>query len=154
MARGDTFYFDQYYEDVGNKLHDNSADVFKLGIVTNAFVPVKTTPDPRWGANGTTDFSLNEVTPGGNYPGNGISLSAVITDNWIRTGSVNTQTFDDVAIAVDPGNPSGAYWGIIYNDTDAGKRCVGVVDLGGPLDLTTGTFSITWDVQGFGNLAG
>ena len=153
MAQGDVTYFNQYWEDVGDKLHNNSGDVFKCGIVTNATVPATTTADPRWGAGGTTNFLTNEVTPGGNYSTGGPSLSAVITDNWTRSVGTNKQDFDDVSILQNASNPSGAYWGIIYNSTDAGKRAIGFIELGGPIDLSAGDFTITWDASGFGTLS-
>jgi len=153
MAQGDCKFFNQFWEDVGNKLHDLSADTFHLGIVDNTTIPLATIADPRWGIGGSTDFSANEVTPGGNYAANGPSISVVITDNWVRALSVNTIDFDDVSIAVNAANPTGAYWGIIYNTTDAGKRAVGFIELGGPIDMTAGSFSIVWNSSGFATLS-
>lgn len=153
MAQGDVTYFNQFWEDVGDKLHNLSTDTFHFGIVTNATVPTATTADPRWGAGGTTNFLTNEVTPGGNYTTGGPSMSVTITDNWTTSGSVSTIDFDDVSIATHASNPTGAYWGIIYNTTDAGKRCVGFIELGGPVDLTAGPFSVTWHASGFGTLS-
>lgn len=152
MAAGDTYFFNQFWEDVGDGLHNLSSDTFYMGIVTNTTVPATTTTDPRWGAAGTTDFSAVEVTPGGNYSTGGVSLSAVITDNWSRSTGINTLDFDNVLIGVNASNPTTAYWGIIYNSTDTGKRCVGYIDLGGPVDMTAGSLSITWNTAGFGYL--
>jgi len=80
-------------------------------------------------------------------------MSVTITDNWSRSVGTNKQDFDDVSIAVNASNPSGAYWGIIYNDTDAGKRAVGFIELGGPIDLSAGAFSVGWNASGFGTLS-
>jgi len=46
MAQGDVTYFDQFWEDVGDKLHNLSTDTFKFGIVTNVTIPASTTADP------------------------------------------------------------------------------------------------------------
>jgi len=153
MARGDAFYFNQYWPDVGDKLHNNSTDVFKLGIIDNTLIPVISTANPRWGAAGGTDLSVNEVLTTGTYPADGVSLSTVITDNWTTTGTVSTQVFDNVSIAADPLNGTNAFWGIIYNDTNVLKQCIAFVDLGGPVDMTAGLFAINWNVAGFATLA-
>lgn len=148
MAQGDVTIFDQFWEDKGDKLHDMSGDVFKLGLITSAATPASTTADARWGAGGTTNFSTNQVTPGGNYSTGGPSMSVTITDNWTR--SVGTVKFDvdDVSILQNGSNPTNARWGIIYNDTDTGKRCVGFLDLGADVDLSAGDFSVAWNASG------
>lgn len=148
MAQGDITVFNKFKEDIGDKLLDLSGDTFKLGLVDNTTVPSASTADPRWGTGGTTDFSANEVTPGGNYPAGGVSLSAVITDNWTISGGTATFDGDDVSIAKNASNPSGAYWGIIYDSTDTGKRAIAFIDLAGPIDLSAGDFTITWNASG------
>lgn len=148
MAQGDVLDFNSFAENLGNSLFDLSGDVFKMGIVDNTIVPTQIAVDSRWGAGGTVNFATNEVTPGGNYAAGGPSLSAVITDNWTSSAGVHTFDGDDVNIAQNAANPSGAFWGIIYDDTDAGKRCLAYVDLGGPIDLSAGLFTITWNANG------
>lgn len=148
MAQGDVLDFNTWVTNIGDQVFDMSTDVFKLGIVDNSVVPTIGAADPRWGAGGGVDFSASEVTPGGNYPAGGISLSAVITDNWTSSGGTHTFDVDDVSIAQDGANPSGAYWGIIYSDTAAGKQCVAFIELGGPLDLSAGLVTITWHASG------
>lgn len=115
MASGDLVFFNQFDEDIGDKLHNMSGDVWKLALVDSTITPTKTTSDPRWGSGGSTDFSVNEVTPGGNYPAGGVNVSTTITDNLIRTGNVTTFTVDNVAIAQHASNPTDARWGILYN---------------------------------------
>jgi len=148
MAQGDVTMFNQFWEDLGDKLHNLSTDTFKMGIVTNTTVPTSTTADPRWGAGGTTNFSSNEVTPGGNYSTGGPTVHDGAPDGWTRSVATTTFDLEDVSIAQSGTNPSGAYWGIIYNDTDTGKRAIGFIDLGGPIDLSAGAFSITWHANG------
>ena len=143
MAIGQVFFFDQFIEDESHKLHDLSNDTLMLGLITSVATPTKATADPRWGA-GATNLSTNEVTAGGSYVAGGVSLSGTITNNLTRVGSTKTLTGDDVSIAQNSLNPTDARWGIIYNATDAGKRCIAYVDLGGVVNLTSGPFSITW----------
>jgi hypothetical protein len=50
--------------------------------------------------------------------------------------------------AQNAGNDVDAYWGIIYNYTDAGKDALAFVDLGGPVDMSAGDLTITWSASG------
>jgi hypothetical protein len=145
MAAGDIVIFNEFKEDVGQKIHNLSSDTFKLGLVTNAVTPAATTADPRWGAGGSTNLSSSQVTPGGNYSSGGPALAS---STWSETSG--TATFDaaDVSIALNASNPNNARWGIIYNDTSAGKEAVAFVDLGGVTDLSAGAFWITWNASG------
>ena len=145
MARGDLVYFDQFYLDEGLAVHNLNVHTVKWGLVTNAVVPSRSTPDPRWGAGGTTNFAAQEVTPGGNYVAGGTDLSSTLAGLPAPThnGSV-------VSWVADPGNPQDAAYAIGYNDTAAGKQCVMFVDLGGPLDMRAGPLTLTPNVLGFG----
>ncbi len=144
MAKGDIIIFNQWDEDVCDKLHDVSDDVWKVGLVDSTTTPLKTTADPRWGAGGTTNFATNEVTPGGNYSAGGVNVSTTITDNLTRTGAVSSLLADNISIAQHASNPTDARWAILYNSTDAGLRCACAVDLGGDSDLSAGPFTLTW----------
>ena len=149
MAQGDITLFNELKEDVGQKIHNLSSDTFKLGLVTNAVTPAASTSDPRWGAGGSTNLSSSEVTPGGNYSAGGAALA---TSTWSETSG--TATFDaaDVSIAQNASNPNNARWGIIYNDTSAGKEALAFLDLGGVTDLTAGAFQVTWSASGIFSL--
>lgn len=144
MAQGDVIIFNQFCEDESDKLHNGTSDVFYGALITSSVTPAKTTADPRWGAGGSTNFSTNEVTAGGNYSSGGVNLSTTITDNITRSGNVITFTLDNVSIAQNASNPTDARWLIVYNFTDAGKRCVCAVDLGSVRNLSAGLFTVTW----------
>ena len=152
MAQGDNILFNKFVEDIGDKLHDLSDDTFKFALIKSAanggIDPTATTADPRWGAGGSTDLSASEVTPGGNYVTGGVSLSAVITDNWTISANVATFDGDDVSISQNASNPTNARWGVVYNDTDTGKRALGYIDLGADSDLSGGDFTVTWNASG------
>lgn len=157
MALGDVVVFNSFVNDLGDKVHNLSGDTYKLALITDSVTPSRSTADPRWGSGGSTNLSSDQVTPGGNYSSGGVSLSAVITDNWstVTSGAGGiTLKFDgdDVTILQDSSNPDNARWGIIYNDTDSGKRAVAFVDLGGVVDLTAGDFTITWHSDGIFNV--
>lgn len=149
MATGDVVFFDQFLVDVQEKVHNLESDTIKLGLITSAVTPAATTADPRWGAGGTTNFSSNEVTPGGNYSAGGASMA-----NPAVTLSGGAAVFDtdDVSITQNGSNPTNARWGIIYNDTATGKNCLGYLDLGADTDLSAGDFTVTWNVSGITSL--
>jgi len=145
MAQGDIILFDQFMVDLGEKLHDLSTDVYKLGLVTSVTTPTATTADPRWGAGGTTNFDTNECTPGGNYTAEGQTLASV---TFTLTGGKAVFDAADLTILQNASNPTNARWAIGYNSTDAGKRALFAVDLGSAFDLTTGDLVFTWNASG------
>lgn len=149
MAQGDVTLFNEFKEDVGQKIHNLSSDTFKLGLVTNAVTPAASTSDPRWGAGGSTDLSSSQVTPGGNYATGGPALAS---SSWSETSGTVTFDATDVSIAQDAANPNNARWAVIYNDTSAGKEALAFVDLGGVTDLTAGNLAITWNASGIFSL--
>ncbi len=151
MATGSCTFFDRFILDLGDKVHLLSSDNINMGIVTNTTVPTAATADPRWGAGGTTNFSSNEVTPGGNYSTGGPELTAVITDPWTAVTGGAKLDLDNVSIAANASNPTGAYWGIVYNNTATGKQCIGFIELGTAVDLTGG-LTVTWAAGGFGDI--
>jgi hypothetical protein len=113
-----------------------ASDTIKMGIITNAVTPSLSDSDPRWGAGGGQNYSTAEVTPGGNYSAGGITVAGNAVA--FSAPNVNLQCTSPISLAANASNPTGAYWGIFYSSTDAGKRVLGYVDLGGPLSLVNG----------------
>ena len=146
MAAGDFVWFGQGLLDLGKKVHDLDADTFKFGIVTDAVVPSKTTAAPHWGGTGTTNLATNEVATGTSYNAGGITVSPC---TWALNGaSPELSAVADLSIAQDATGFSDGYWGILYNATDAKKRALGFMDLGGPKSLVGGQFDINLDSAG------
>lgn len=145
MAAGDIVFFDQFLVDVLESLHDLENNTIKLGLITSAVTPSATTADPRWGSGGSTNLSTSQVTPGGNYSSGGPTIG-----NPTVTLDSGQAVFDgdDISISQNASNPTNARWGIIYNDTDTGKRALGYVDLGAAIDLSAGDFAINWNASG------
>lgn len=141
MARGDVHWFNRALLDLGTKKHDLSADTFMLGIVTNTTVPDVNTADPRWGSGGTTNFSSNQVALATGYSGP-VTLASL---TWSQVANISTLRANVVTIAQDAGGFSNGAYGIIYNNTDAGKRAIGWVDLGGPVGNVAGPIDIDWN---------
>ncbi len=151
MASGDITFFHQFKVDLGNKIHDLDTDTFKVGLITSTVTPTGADAAPHWGGTGTTNYSTNQVTPGGNYATGGPSLTALAYTN--SSGTVSWQAAK-VSIASHASNPTNARWAIIYNSTDANKRAVAFVDLGSVRDLTQGLFEIRFNsVDGTGTIS-
>ena len=151
MASGDITFFHQFKVDLGNKIHDLDTDTFKVGLITSTVTPTGADAAPHWGGTGTTNYSTNQVTPGGNYATGGPSLTALAYTN--SAGTVSWQAAK-VSIASHASNPTNARWAIIYNSTDANKRAVAFVDLGSVRDLTQGLFEIRFNsVDGTGTIS-
>ncbi len=118
-----------------------STDEFYLAICDNTTVPAVTTATPVIG-----DFT--QVGAAGSYTTNGTSLGALST---LVTTSGSTMTFDSAinpTWAQDPSNDVDAYWGLIYNFTDAGKDALAFVELGGAVDMSAGSLTVTWSASG------
>jgi hypothetical protein len=113
-----------------------ASDTVKMGIITNAQTPGINDSDPRWGAGGTQNYSTAEVTPGGNYSAGGITVTSPASS---LSGAVTSLTATSpISLAANASNPTGAFWGIFYDSTDAGKHVFGFIDLGGSLSLVNG----------------
>lgn len=141
MARGDVHWFNRGLLDLGEKLHDLSSDTLHLGIVDNTIVPTVNTADPRWGAGGTTDLSANEVATATGYAGP-VALTSV---TYTQVSNIPTLRAAVVTIPQDASGFTDGYWGVLYNNTDAGKRAFGFVDLGGPVGNVSGDAIVDWN---------
>jgi len=146
MAQGDVTIFQQFIEDVGNKVHNLDSDAIKMGLIDSVQTPAATSADPRWGAGGTVNFDTNEVSQtGGTYAAEGLDITAT----WSQT--TGTGTFDATDVSTwtqNASNPDDSRWGIIYNSTSAGKECIAYLDLGAIFDMTTGDLNVTWNASG------
>lgn len=141
MARGDVVVFN---EAKAKMLDGNWAttDDFWVGLVTNGVVPAAADVTPVY-----TDYT--ECTPGGNYAAGGQVLDSLAD---LVTEASGVMKFGDVLTtstwAQNASNPTTAYYAIVYNYTDAGKDCVAFVDLAGPVNMTLGDLTITWNASG------
>lgn len=141
MARGDWKWFAQGQRDLGKKIHDMESDDWRLGIITSAVAPAINTAAPHWGGTGTTNFASNQVTTGTAYAGPIVLTGEV----WALTAAGADFRLANLTIAQDAGGgfTNGA-WGILYNNTDANKRAVAYLDLGGPVGNVAGAIEFDW----------
>lgn len=145
MAQGDVTVFDEakaYMLDGGWE----AADDIKCAILDNTTTPAAGDTTPALG-----DYT--EVGAAGTYTAGGTSLGNLGT---AVTESGGTMAFDSATNptwAQDASNDTDAYWGLVYNDTDAGDLALAFIDLGGPVDMTAGDLTITWSGSGIFTIA-
>lgn len=141
MAAGDVFWFDAGLNRLMRGEVDLDSGNMKLGLITSAATPSKTTADPRWGAGGSTNFSTNQVSTGGtSYTGPvtlGSPTIAVSTPDVLLRASI-------VTLAQDASGFTNARWGIMFQD-DANDYAVGYIDLGSDRSLQAGQVQIDWN---------
>jgi len=140
MARGDVVVFE---EAKAKMLEGNwaSTDHFYLAICDDTTTPAAADATPVIG-----DYT--QVGAGGTYVANGTDLGDLATLVSEAGGTMKFDSATNPTWAQDAGNDVDAYWGIIYNFTDAGKDAVAFVDLGGPVDMTAGDLTVTWNASG------
>jgi hypothetical protein len=143
MASGDITVFDEAKE----YMLDGdwaSTDTIKLGLTTST--PTASDAVPAFGSGGTTNYT--EVIPGGNYSAGGETLD---TYTACVTETGGTMTFDDTGASVswaqDASNPTNALYGVIYNETSS-SYAIAFIDLDGPIDMSAGSLTITWNASG------
>lgn len=144
MAVGDITFFNEakaFMLDGGWE----AADDLKVAICKNTVVPTAATTTPA-----LADFT--QVGTAGSYVAGGTSIGS-----WgsFITQSGGTVTFDSAtnpSWAQNASNDTDAYWGIVYNDTDAGDAALCFVELGGPVNMATGSLTITWNASGLATL--
>lgn len=140
MATGDITWFDaamtfDYYAGWAG------TDDIKVAVLDNTTTPTTATATPALG-----DFT--EVTAAGSYTAGGTSIGdwATVWSQTTGTGTMDSAT--NPTWAQDASNDVDAWWGLIYNDTQAGDPAIGFVELGGPVDMTAGSLTITWSGSG------
>lgn len=150
MAAGDVVIFRQFLLDLGKKKHDLTSDTFKLAFIKSAanggtdLSSGASTADPRWGGAGATNLSSFQVAMNVGYSGP-ITMTSV---SWsLVAGATNVPTFraDIITVPQDGAGASTFRWGIIYNDTSAGKEAVAYVDLGGSISNVSAAIIVDWN---------
>lgn len=140
MATGDVTVFDEALEYLLDGGFEGADDI-KCAILDNTATPTAAFATPA-----LSDFT--EVGAAGSYTAGGESLGTLAT---LVTEASGTMTFDSATNptwAQNGSNDTDAYWGLIYNDTDAGDRAIAFVELGGPVDMSAGSLTITWNGSG------
>jgi len=138
MAAGDFVIFNEALVALFNGTHDLDTHDIKLAILDNTTTPSAATATPALG-----DFT--EVGSGGTYVAGGTSLTISLTQ---AAGVLTFDSTTNPSWAADAGNDVDAYWGLLYNNTDAGKAAIGFIDLGGPIDMTATSIDVVFGASG------
>jgi hypothetical protein len=144
MARGDVTVFDAAFEDAIENWA--GTDTLKLAILDNTATPAASTATPSLG-----DFT--EVGTAGNYTAGGTSLGTVADFISFSGGTTTFDSSTNPTWAANASNDADAYWGLIYNDTQVGDPAFAFVDLGGPVDMSAGSLTVTWNASGIATIA-
>lgn len=143
MAQGDVTVFEEakaYLIDGGWE----AADDIKCAVLDNTTTPTASDTTPA-----LADYT--EVETAGTYTAGGTSLGNLGT---LVTEAGGTMTFDsstNPTWAQDASNATDAHWGLIYHVTS--DKAIAFVDLGGPVDMTAGDLTITWNASGIFTIA-
>lgn len=143
MAQGDVTVFDEAKLALLDGTHDLDTHVIKLAICDNTVAPTAGTATPALG-----DFT--QVGTAGSYVAGGTTLTISLTE---AAGTVTFDSTTNPTWAQNASNDTDAYWGILYNDTAVGDPAIAFVDLGGPVDMTAGDLTVTWNASGIFTLA-
>jgi len=146
MAQGTVIMFQEFLGSLGLGEFNLNTDTYKIGLTNATLTPLTGAADPGYTAARTTNYSANDIGTAGNYTSGG----ADITNTWAEAAGVGTFDAADQApyLAQHASNPTVVTWGILYNDTDADKKAIGFLDMGGNFDASTGDINITWNGSG------
>lgn len=140
MAVGDVTVFDEakaYMIDGGWE----AADQIYCAILDNTVAPTAGDTTPALG-----DYT--EVGSAGSYTSGGSLLDTLGTMVTEAGGVMTFDTGTNPTWAQNASNDTDAYWGLIYNNSDAADLAIAFVELGGPVDMSAGDLTITWNASG------
>ena len=145
MATGDLIVFDEakaFLIDGGFE----AADDIKVAILDNGTTPTAAFATPALG-----DFT--EVGASGSYTAGGISIGTLGDAVTEASGTMKFDSGTNPSWTQNGSNDNDAWWGLVYNATQAGKEAIAFVELGGPVDMSAGALTITWHGSGLFTLA-
>lgn len=140
MATGDLTFFEEALDDAFFGGWATTDDI-KCAICDNTAAPTAAQATPALG-----DFT--EVGAAGSYTAGGTSIGAWDTLSVEAAGTLTFDSGTNPTWAQNASNDTDAYWAILYNDTQAGDPAFAFVDLGGPVDMSAGALTVTWNASG------
>ena len=143
MATGDLTVFDEAKLALLDGTHDLDTHTIKCAILDNTTAPAAGDTTPA-----LADYT--QVGSAGSYTAGGETLTISLTETG---GSVTFDSTTNPTWAQNASNDTDAYWGLIYNDTATGDPAIAFVELGGPVDMSAGALTITWNASGVFTLA-
>ena len=139
MATGTLLIFDEAKKALLDGTHDLDTHSFKCAILDNTTTPTVADTTPA-----LADYT--QVGTAGTYVSGGTALTVSLTE---AAGTVTYDFTNNPTWAQDASNDVDAYWALVYNDTNVGKEAIGFVELGGPVDMSAGALTVTWNAGGF-----
>ena len=143
MARGDFTLFEEFVVYLGAGDIELDAHALKLGIVDDTLAPTAADATPAWG-----DYSANEVSTGGGYPANGITLTYAGVTRYSEADGTATLDADDITISQNGSGFTDGHYAILYDDDHGSDGAIGFIDLGGPVSEQGGDININWNASG------
>jgi len=140
MATGDVIVFEESKAVIIEGGWE-AADSIKCAILDNTTTPAAADATPQLG-----DYT--EVGTGGSYVAGGAALQDLQTMVTEAAGVMTFDTTVNPTWAQNAGNDVDAWWGLVYNVTQTGNLAIAFVELGGPVDMTAGDLTITWNASG------
>jgi len=140
MAAGDVIVFEESKAVILSGGWE-AADSIKIAILDNGTPPTPSDATPQLG-----DYS--EVGAAGSYVVGGLVLDTWTTMVAEAAGVMTFDTGTNPNWAQNGSNDTDAFWGLVYNVTQAGNLAICYVELGGPVDMSAGDLTITWNASG------
>ena len=110
------------------------SDTIKMILCTNSITPSTSDTGPRYGSGGSTNYTTSEVAAGGNYNTGGISVT---TSSSQSSNVFSLTATSPISLSANASNPTGVYYGVFYDSSDANKRCLGWIDLSSGSGIST-----------------
>lgn len=145
MATGDVTFFNEAKAYMLDGDWASTNDI-KVAILDNTTTPTAATATPALG-----DFT--EVGTAGSYTAGGTSIGTWANLIAQSSGVVTFDSATNPSWSQNASNDTDAWWGLIYNDTLAGDPALAFVELGGPVDMSAGDLTITWNASGIAQIS-
>jgi len=152
MAQGDVTIYEKFLERLGDGEINLSTAVVKCILTSDTTGALPGggagATDPRYGAGGTQNVGLNEVTQGGGYTTAGVAIDG--TDPWANNAGTMEYTGQNAAwTSSASGDPTNCNYGVFYVDnggtTDYAIGYVQVYDGATSVSLLAGDVTIKWN---------
>ncbi len=134
-------FFDEFFGDVGNGVHNLSTGSFKMGLSNTA-------PNDQ---TNTVWANITEISAGNGYTATGVTLDS---ETWAETGAgtgIWQFTSADEVLTASGGSIGPFRYPVVYNDTPTSPAdpLVGFLDYGSALTITSGnTFTLDVGANG------
>jgi len=136
MATGDLTVFEEFADEIGEKIHALGSDTLTVGIINNTAAPTASDATPRWG-----DYSANQISTGGGYTGP-VDLTG---STYTEAAGVATLAANSFTISQNgSGQGSVTAWGVLYNNTATNDEAIAFIELG-TIDITAGDLVIKFN---------